>query len=97
MIFLVTGLSLHLSSDLSNDQSNSVIYKGVLNEQLDDHILVKNDDKKHFSVVLSITVIAFKLAIVKSPIILTPKDPFFQERFFTPIFFQSNYINKSPL
>lgn len=92
LLFFCLGLGTQFLLGLPGDHVSNESLKIVLNEQLDDPLTnLKNDDHKLFSLVLSLISVYILLFAIRH----TSSSfgfSYLRKEFYTPIFYQSNYV-----
>jgi hypothetical protein len=97
LIFFCLGLGIQFLFGLPGDHSGNDSQKIVLNEQLDDPLnLLKNDDHKLFSLVLSIISVYILFSAIRHTS-FSFGFTYLRKEFFTSIFYQSNYVGLTSL
>ncbi|CAG9607305.1 hypothetical protein [Pseudoneobacillus rhizosphaerae] len=93
LLFFSLGLGAQFLVGLPADHlSSNESLKIVLNEQFDEPLAnLKNDNHKLFSLVLSILSVYILLSAIKHPKSLFGFS-YLRKEFYTPIFYQSNYV-----
>jgi hypothetical protein len=92
LLFFSLGLGAQFLVGLPADHLSNESLKIVLNEQFDEPLAdLKNDDHKLFSLILSILSVYILLSAIKHPKSLFGFS-YLRKEFYTPIFYQSNYV-----